>query len=317
MSDTEHDLSGFLHDFRRAIELAHQQAENTEGERFADAVSAHLGQPAREVPVLTEEVPNHRFADWDLALELLAQRDPDERVLGVGGGDMRYHQTLADYLSSMHMHFPVGQVDYVSAPVGPDAHRRAIGLGMRLFRFDGRPVGVFHRRGNPRFGQTQATFEVLCADQETAARLLGEARALATERSVLRGQVISFESSGFGMESEGITFLPRPDVTADQVVLPASSLERIAAHVSGIAEHAQILRRHGQHLKRGLLLYGPPGTGKTHTVRHLVSRTRDIPSSCSPGSHCNSCRWPPTSRGRCSRRSSCSRTATSSPRTAA
>ena len=272
MSDTEHDLTGFLRDFRRAIELAHRQADSAEGERFVDAVSTHLGQPAAGVPVLTEEVPNHRFADWDLALELLAQRDPDERVLGVGGGDMRYHQTLADYLSSMHMHFPVGQVDYVSAPVGPDAHRRAIGLGMRLFRFDGRPVGVFHRRGNPRFGQAQATFEVLCVDQETAARLLDEARALATERSVLRGQVISFESSGFGMESEGITFLPRPDVTADQVVLPASSLERIVAHVSGVAQHAQFLRRHGQHLKRGLLLYGPPGTGKTHTVRHLVSR---------------------------------------------
>lgn len=96
MSDTEHDLTGFLRDFRRAIELAHRQADSAEGERFVDAVSTHLGQPAAGVPVLTEEVPNHRFADWDLALELLAQRDPDERVLGVGGGDMRYHQTLAD-----------------------------------------------------------------------------------------------------------------------------------------------------------------------------------------------------------------------------
>ena len=272
MSEIEHDLTSFLRDFRRAVELAHQQAESTEGDRFADAVSAHLGQPAREVPVLTEEVANHRFADWDIALELLAERDPDERVLGVGGGDMRYHQTLADYLSSMHMHFPVGQVDYVSAPTGPDRYRRAIGLGMRLFRVDGTPVGVFHRRGNPRFGQTQPTFEVLCADQDLAERLLEQARTLAIEHSVLRGQVISFESSGFGAESEGITFLPRPEVGADQVVLPASPLERIVAHVSGVAEHAEILRRHGQHLKRGLLLYGPPGTGKTHTVRHLVSR---------------------------------------------
>ncbi|MDO5504348.1 MAG: ATP-binding protein, partial [Actinomycetia bacterium] len=84
-----------------------------------------------------------------------------------------------------------------------------------------------------------------------------------------------FESTGFGPESEGVTFQPRPDVTADQVVLPAGSMARIAAHVSGIAEHADVLRRFGQHLKRGLLLYGPPGTGKTHTVRHLISTNPD------------------------------------------
>jgi ATP-dependent 26S proteasome regulatory subunit len=41
--------------------------------------------------------------------------------------------------------------------------------------------------------------------------------------------------------------------------------------VRNAARGAQ-LRRHGQHLKRGVLLYGPPGTGKTHTVRYLMSR---------------------------------------------
>lgn len=267
------DLQDFLRHFRTLSEAAHQIVPTGDGPPFAEALSAHLGQPAAELAVVTEEVANHRFADWDIALQLLAESDPDASELGIGGGEMRYHQTLTDFLSGMHGQLPVARVDYVSVPTGPDTHRRAIGFGMRLFRFRDTPVGVFQRRGNPRYGQLQGTVELICADNTVAADLLAEARELAITHSVLRGQVISFESTGYGEEFEGITFLPRPDVATDQVILPEHSLERIVAHVSGIAEHAEVLRRYGQHLKRGLLLYGPPGTGKTHTVRHLVSRS--------------------------------------------
>ena len=271
MEDTE--LQGFLSAFRSLVELAGRSVEVGDGERFGDVLSAHLGRPARELAVVTEEVMNHRYADWDTALAMLAGRDPDAREVGIGGGDMRYHQTLTDFVEGVHGRFPVGQVDYVSLPVGPEERRRAVGFGMRLFRYAGQPVGVFQRRANPRYGQDTGTVEVICADGEVSAALLDEARELAVEHSVLRGQVISFESSGYGPETQGITFLERPAVTAEQVVLPESALERVVAHVVGVAEHADVLRRHGQHLKRGLLLHGPPGTGKTHTVRHLISRS--------------------------------------------
>lgn len=277
-TDLSADSAGFrdfLNHFRMLSETAHRTVVSGDGQPFVEALSAHLGRPAAELAVITEEVANHRFADWDIALQLLAERDPDASELGIGGGEMRYHQTLTDFLSGMHGQFPVARVDYISVPTGPDSHRRAIGFGMRLFRFRDTPIGVFSRRGNPRYGQQQGTVELICADDGVVADLLAEARELAITHSVLRGQVISFESTGYGEEFEGITFLPRPDVTADQVILPEHSLERIVAHVSGIAEHAEVLRRYGQHLKRGLLLYGPPGTGKTHTVRHLVSRSPD------------------------------------------
>lgn len=270
LSPASADLTAFLASFRTLSEAAHKAVHLGDGTRFTDALSEFLGRPAREVPVVTEVVRNHRFADWDIALEMLAQRDPDASELGVGGGDMRYHQTLADFVSGVHHNFPVGQVDYISVATGPDTRRRTIGFGMRLFHFEGSAVAVFQRSGNPRYGQEHASVEVLASD-EVASALLEEARRLATEHSVLRGKVISFESTGFGPESEGVTFQPRPDVTADQVILPEGSMARIAAHVRGIAEHADVLRRFGQHLKRGLLLYGPPGTGKTHTVRHLIS----------------------------------------------
>ena len=105
---------------------------------------------------------------------------------------------------------------------------------------------------------------------------LARVRALMAERSVLRGQVISFVTDDFDYHDPGseLTFLRRPEVRADQVILPAGVLDRVARHVVGIGQERDALRAAGQHLKRGVLLYGPPGTGKTHLVRHLLSRDR-------------------------------------------
>lgn len=93
------------------------------------------------------------------------------------------------------------------------------------------------------------------------------------ERSVLRGQVVSFTRSDYNSRPAGATFVERPSVAEADVVLPDGVLDRIVGHVVGIGEHRDALREAGRHLKRGVLLYGPPGTGKTHTVRHLISRT--------------------------------------------
>jgi len=76
----------------------------------------------------------------------------------------------------------------------------------------------------------------------------------------------------FGRGVGGISFLERPSLAADQVVLPDGALQRVERHVVGTARHRGALQAAGQHLKRGLLMYGPPGTGKTHTVRYLISR---------------------------------------------
>lgn len=269
------DVTSFLRSFQAVAEEASKAAGAGDGVRFATVVGEHLGGPIADMAIVGEEVPNHRFADWDTALALLAGHDPAAREVGVSGGEMRFHHSLSDFVGEMFVRFGAGQVDYVSVPVGHEQRRRAIGFGVRLFVHRGFPVGVLQRQANRRFGQEYGTVEVICADRELASALIEEARELATEHSVLRGQVITFADTGYGDEAGGMAFLARPDVTADQVILPADSLKRVVRHVTGVAEHADTLRRHGQHLKRGLLLYGPPGTGKTHTVRHVIHRNPD------------------------------------------
>jgi ATP-dependent 26S proteasome regulatory subunit len=91
------------------------------------------------------------------------------------------------------------------------------------------------------------------------------------EHDAFRGAILQFDINE-RRGNELVSFLHRPELTADQVVLPAGVLESLERHVVRGAEHNAKLVALGQHLKRGLLLYGPPGTGKTHTVRYLISR---------------------------------------------
>ena len=243
------------------------------GPSIAEVVAEHLGTDVTRVPVVREEVPEHQFVDLDTALGVLAAEGGGERVIGIGGGDQRAHHGFGDFLEGRYGVFGVAAVDRVNVATGPDTSRRAVSFGVRMFRYRGVPVAVLQRSAQRHSGHPSG-FEVACADEDLVPDLIEHVRRLMVERSVLRGQVLSFSGSPFDHHSSsGITFLPRPAVAAEDVVLPAGSLERIVRHVVGVGAQRDRLVASGQHLKRGVLLYGPPGTGKTLTVRHLVGRT--------------------------------------------
>jgi len=115
-------------------------------------------------------------------------------------------------------------------------------------------------------------------DAERARRAVAEIRAESLAHNVFRGQVLSFGADVFGhagMFVPGmaqLSFLRRPSLAADQLVLDPSTLAEVERQVVEVARHRDRLLAAGQHLKRGLLLFGPPGVGKTHTVRFLMSR---------------------------------------------
>jgi predicted AAA+ superfamily ATPase len=150
-----------------------------------------------------------------------------------------------------------------------------VSIGVCCVTYEGEPVVWLQRAANPQYGRPQYTLELMCAKPEVVEHLLQRVRDLMSERSVLRGQVITFQPNDFDFHAPGadLRFLPRPEVSADEVILPDGMLDKIVAHVVGIGEHRDVLRAAGQHLKRGVLLYGPPGTGKTHVIRHLITRT--------------------------------------------
>jgi hypothetical protein len=133
-------------------------------------------------------------------------------------------------------------------------------------------------RGPEEHGPTEnVTIEVACHDAEHGQAVVDHIRRLAVEQNVFRGHVIAFGGDVFGHGHSGLlSFLDRPSVVRDQVILPPEVLDGIERQVIGVARHASRLLASGQHLKRGILLHGAPGTGKTHTVRYLLSQLAGV-----------------------------------------
>ncbi|HEX9338585.1 MAG TPA: ATP-binding protein, partial [Pseudonocardiaceae bacterium] len=153
----------------------------------------------------------------------------------------------------------------------------AVQLGLvRTSAPDGAPVVLAVRASSEFFHSPgpACTLQILAAERTTATEVRDKIERLMRVHDAFRGAILQFDVSE-QRGNELVTFLPRPELTADQVVLPAGVLESLERHVVRGATHNARLIALGQHLKRGLLLYGPPGTGKTHTVRYLMSRLTD------------------------------------------
>ena len=269
-------LGKFIDDFSGLVQLAqagrHRQPE---GEQLLEVLAGHLHEPAEGLSVVEEKIPPHRFVDADIVMAGFAAHDPGSRLVGIGGGGQRLHQSFSDMVQKHQLfpQLPLSQPDYTNLAVGPDRQRQVVAMGLWLVSFDGGPLAVLQRDADPRTGRQTATLEVLAATPEKAAAFLAEFRLRMDNNSVLKSQVISLVMSEFGPSTAGVTFHHRPSLPASDVILPDGLLQKVAGHTVGIATHRASLKEHGQHLKRGILLYGPPGTGKTHTVRHLLSQS--------------------------------------------
>lgn len=247
----------------------------------AETVSEHLGRSPLGVAVVAEQVPGMRSADADIAIETVVERTGGGRAVGIGGGEQRMHHSLSEIVEqdAQWKQFPLSAVDYVRTPVGPHATRRVVSFGLHLFHYTAGgepvPVALLQRAANPRFAMA-GSIEILTPDEDVAAALLTDLRATMDEKSVLRGQLVSFVVTEFDPRAGGVTFLERPRIAPEDVILPEGVLDRVARQVLGVAEHRDRLLAAGQHLKRGVLLYGPPGTGKTHTVRYLAGARPEV-----------------------------------------
>ncbi|MGP3915038.1 AAA family ATPase [Nonomuraea sp. 10N515B] len=238
-------------------------------------VTGHLGCPLSDVVVVEEKYRLYEHAALQVAADLyLDAHSPGAEWFGIVGGERRWESIINMLLSAMREGSRLlGRPDYGTAPIGPDATIEVVQLGLVATTApDGSPVVIGLSDKDDYDGYSLLT--VLSAGREAATAVRDEVDRLMREHDPFRGQVLSFGFSEH-RDNELLTFLPRPELGAEEVILPEGRLEAIEDHIVGIAELAGRLTAAGQHLRRGLLLYGPPGTGKTHTTRYLISRLRE------------------------------------------
>src|SRR5205807_3582098 len=113
---------------------------------------------------------------------------PGRSTAIVGLTDFQHSMfTLADLARSAgSMHGPgVGAVAMARLASGPNgATRPCVRCGLYVVSEGDARLALLLREGDPRRDQEQATVEVLCADSDRAAAVLGEIRRLALELSV-------------------------------------------------------------------------------------------------------------------------------------
>ncbi|MDF5755870.1 ATP-binding protein [Spongiactinospora sp. TRM90649] len=265
-------LAGELSDL-----LAHANQRLEEGRKISPAVSLvtdHLECELTEVVSVSETFPRWEHANLQQGVDAyLAERSPGAEWTGLTVPDHGHF----DYITMLTMaargweRFEPGAVDYATASTGPAQTMEVVARGLvRTHSPGGEPV-VLGVRASEEHGPPECRIELLAVSREAAREVRDEVTRLMRLHDVFRGQVLSFVWTEH-RHNDLVGFLPRPSMTADEVILPPGVLRGVERHVIEVGELAARLREHGQHLKRGLLLHGPPGSGKTHTVRYLMGR---------------------------------------------
>jgi hypothetical protein len=260
---------------RRFVRRTVAAARAEEGS-VARLLADHLRADGAELPVARTSWPAYDRVNVQTGLAAwLAEPEREHRLVGLT--QYRHHDfALADLLHGGDRWGPAtGSVETEALPAGPGGVTKpCVQCGVYLTE-DAGGRAVLLLRGPEEHGmRSGVSLEVACDDPGRAPDIVAAVRQLSMEHNVFRGHVISFDDDDL-FDQQGaslLSFVERPGVTREQVILRPDLLAGVEQQVLGVARHAARLRASGQHLRRGILLYGPPGTGKTHLIRYLLSR---------------------------------------------
>lgn len=122
--------------------------------------------------------------------------------------------------------------------------------------------------------RSRPRLEVAAKDIETARAGLELIQETARKLSIYRGTVVTIDRATSLRDDFTVRFIEFPAVSREAIILPEALLHAVERSVLSAVTHADLLRRTGRGVRRGILLHGPPGTGKTLVTRYLASQCK-------------------------------------------
>lgn len=259
-----------VEDFGRAFQAFLERVVEAAPSRpspLLERLTEHLGRDPLELPLTGARLLPFEHPDLQVALDGYSRTEGREVDL-VGLPGEQWGST-AELL--MHARAPIVAPVFTELPVDVDARLACLRAGVLLVSGDRlAPHAIIVRVEEHGPVDNGLVVEVLAAEPDTAAAVLAELRERMSRDSVFRGKVITLSGGGPFGGAPGATFLPRPRVVREDIILPEGRLDVIERRTLRFDAVADRLAAQGMSRKRGILLYGPPGTGKTLTVQYLI-----------------------------------------------
>src|SRR5215469_789076 len=243
-SDSE--ARDFAEAFRNFLDWVHSGADRERNEVSA-LVREFLGSDGIHHSVVTRELPPFEHVNLQTALD--AWSAGEGRTAEVRGiampphfGGLSLQQLVAgEALPPLRLTAPA----LADLPNGPGSTLACLRLALLLVTDrDGQYVVMIQGPGEHQPG---LQVEVAGLPVEGAQRLLAELDQLRADLNVYRGHLIDVTLDPMGRMS--LSFAGPPDLSRDDVVLPANVLARVERHALGVADHRAALLGAGQHLK--------------------------------------------------------------------
>jgi cell division protease FtsH len=193
--------------FRTFLEQVVHQAPEPESP-LAVRLRDHLGAEPLDAPVTGMRLAPFEHPDLQVALDAYARAE-GRRTEVIGST--------------------------VEHPVDVDVQLTCLSSGMVLVSGGGRAPHVIIVSNQDHGPFETLGVDVLATDAQVGRDVLAELRALMTEHSVYRGKVLTLSAvdGPFRSGGGGASFLPRPAVAREAIVLPAGRLELIERRTVG------------------------------------------------------------------------------------
>jgi hypothetical protein len=235
-----------------------------------------FGVAPKTLPVVTRQFPMSDLPNLQRALDRLADESGVTRtVVGYDGYTLRQ---IGQGLSTWSAVQPKeGALRYMDVDIDVDEQMQCMENGLHLFQTADGPFAIFVAATHAA-SSGSISVEVMAPSPQAAAKAISRVREDAAKLSVYRGKVVSFEERHVddGPGFVNVRFHELPAVSDDEIILPPETLSLVKRNSVHFFEHADVLRRSGRSLKRGLLLHGVPGTGKTLTAKWLSTNLKEV-----------------------------------------